>query len=204
MPDGGMPDFGDGKSPDNWNSDLTSHGVRDGQGEYFTADELMSLPKDKFSPSLINDMHNHSDRDVSTLSQHHTLGAGHSQASPGDHIHDGGSSKTLLLKNLSGTYKDISGLFALIPQTAAITGTTDSSGFLVFNHGFVDINGAALAPAKIVTQVHDVGTAPGFGNCNLDDTFGITSTQAKVFCANFNGTARTSAAVKFWIVCYAH
>lgn len=39
--------------------------------------------------------HSNSDIDASTQAQHHTLGIQHNQASPGDHTHDGKSSKKL-------------------------------------------------------------------------------------------------------------
>ena len=39
--------------------------------------------------------HTNSDVDASTVAQHHTLGIGHNQASPGDHKHDGKSSKSI-------------------------------------------------------------------------------------------------------------
>lgn len=39
--------------------------------------------------------HTNSDVDSAITSQHHTLGVQHNQASPGDHLHDGKSSKLL-------------------------------------------------------------------------------------------------------------
>lgn len=39
--------------------------------------------------------HTNSDIDSATIAQHHTLGIQHNQASPGDHKHDGKSSKLL-------------------------------------------------------------------------------------------------------------
>lgn len=39
--------------------------------------------------------HHRSDVDANRKSQHHTLGVGHNQASPGDHIHDGVNGKKL-------------------------------------------------------------------------------------------------------------
>lgn len=75
----------------------------------------------------------------------------------------------------------------------AVSGTTDASGFLTFNHG------AAFTPTAILTQAHGAGT-PSFGKATVIDG-SITSTQAKVLCTNLNGTTRTSAAVTFWIWC---
>lgn len=49
------------------------------------------------SPSgkLVNQFHKNADRDASVAALHHTLGPGHNQGSPGDHKHDGTSSKRL-------------------------------------------------------------------------------------------------------------
>ena len=52
--------------------------------------------------SEVNDLHINSDVDKSTLSQHHTLGVLPNQASPGDHNHDGRTSRRVELKNLEG------------------------------------------------------------------------------------------------------
>ena len=43
----------------------------------------------------VNAFHRYSDKDVSPDSDHHTLGTGIEQASPGDHNHDGKNSKGL-------------------------------------------------------------------------------------------------------------
>lgn len=40
----------------------------------------------------VTQLHENSDKDGSTKAIHHTLGSGSNQASPGNHIHDGGSS----------------------------------------------------------------------------------------------------------------
>jgi hypothetical protein len=50
----------------------------------------------------VKDFHLNSDVDQSFISQHHTLGPLTNQASPGDHIHDGSTSKRLSLGNLEG------------------------------------------------------------------------------------------------------
>jgi hypothetical protein len=39
--------------------------------------------------------HTNADTDGSQTSLHHTLGQGHNQSSPGDHIHDGKNSKRI-------------------------------------------------------------------------------------------------------------
>ena len=53
------------------------------------------------SAGEVNDFHLNSDLDKSTLSQHHTLGPQPNQASPGDHSHDGKTSRRLNLANMS-------------------------------------------------------------------------------------------------------
>ena len=47
------------------------------------------------SSSEVNKFHGNSDIDSSVVSQHHTLGILHNQASPGDHTHNGKSSKRI-------------------------------------------------------------------------------------------------------------
>jgi hypothetical protein len=45
------------------------------------------------SSAEVGKFHNNSDSDSAVTAQHHTLGIQHNQASPGDHKHDGHSSK---------------------------------------------------------------------------------------------------------------
>lgn len=47
------------------------------------------------SSSAVNSFHNNSDADSAVTAQHHTLGIQHNQASPGDHLHNGKSSKRI-------------------------------------------------------------------------------------------------------------
>lgn len=56
------------------------------------------MPDDKASPDkrVVDDFHLHSDVDETRSSQHHTLGFGANQASPGSHKHDGNDSYQLL------------------------------------------------------------------------------------------------------------
>lgn len=46
-------------------------------------------------PREVNHFHTYSDRDKDQKAQHHTLGIDHNQASPGDHVHDGISSRKI-------------------------------------------------------------------------------------------------------------
>ena len=86
---------GDGDNPKFWNPGLGLHGFRD--GELYAGDDTfdnpLPYPSEKFPPTTVEEIHKNSDKDSSQLSQHHTLGPRHNQASPGDHIHDGGTSK---------------------------------------------------------------------------------------------------------------
>jgi len=59
----------------------------------FSSDENPKPPA-----ATVDDFHTNSDVDARAESQHHTLGPGPNQASPGDHRHDGGDS-ALLLEN---------------------------------------------------------------------------------------------------------
>jgi hypothetical protein len=52
--------------------------------------------------AIVNSFHLSSDVDKSAISQHHTLGIQATQASPGDHNHDGKSSRKIELGNLEG------------------------------------------------------------------------------------------------------
>jgi hypothetical protein len=56
------------------------------------------LPDENEKPpsQVVDDFHTYSDVDARSESQHHTLGANPTQASPGDHTHDGGDSVLLL------------------------------------------------------------------------------------------------------------
>jgi hypothetical protein len=47
------------------------------------------------TPQEVNKFHGNSDVDSSINAQHHTMGIEHNQASPGDHKHDGKSSKRI-------------------------------------------------------------------------------------------------------------
>lgn len=48
------------------------------------------------STSNPQELHRYADKDSGPMSLHHTLGVGVHQASPGDHSHDGGTSRLLL------------------------------------------------------------------------------------------------------------
>lgn len=63
----------------------------------------------KPTPDEVNDFHTNSDVDDRLESQHHTLGSAPFQASPGDHIHDGKSSRRIKFSDIEGGIFDIDG-----------------------------------------------------------------------------------------------
>lgn len=96
MTGSGSQDLGDGHLADYYSDYLTEHGLRDGQSENeYELDDPMPFPRTRFPPDQVNALHANSDRDSSQLAQHHTLGPRHSQAAPGDHSHDGVTSKNI-------------------------------------------------------------------------------------------------------------
>jgi hypothetical protein len=81
------------------------------------------------TPEEVNFYHLASDKDSGPGALHHTLGLGPSQASPGNHNHDGRNSKRVELKNLDGakiTYQPEGGTNGTQPTfngTPLITGS---------------------------------------------------------------------------------
>ena len=59
--------------------------------------------------ATVNAFHINSDVDKSALSQHHTLGLLSTQASPGDHNHDGKNSKRIKFDDIEGGWYNIDG-----------------------------------------------------------------------------------------------
>jgi hypothetical protein len=57
----------------------------------------------------VNILHTNSDVDKSAISQHHTLGTLATQASPGDHVHDGKTSKKINFSDIEGGLWNIDG-----------------------------------------------------------------------------------------------
>ena len=61
------------------------------------------------SPDEVNAFHQNSDRDSSVFAQHHTLGLGPTQASPGNHSHNGRDSKRIKFSDIEGGIFNIDG-----------------------------------------------------------------------------------------------
>jgi hypothetical protein len=81
-------------------------------------------------PREVNLFHSRSDVDASTFAQHHTLGIKHNQASTGDHIHDGASSRKIgqgLGLVVTGSKGGNAALASLLVQLAKVIEFTDST-----------------------------------------------------------------------------
>ncbi len=57
----------------------------------------------------VNRFHLNSDKDSSATALHHTLGTGPSQASPGNHNHDGKNSKRIKFSDIEDGWMNIDG-----------------------------------------------------------------------------------------------
>ena len=94
--------------------------------------------------AIVNSFHLSSDVDKSAISQHHTLGISATQASPGDHNHDGTTSKKLKLSNLDGesiTFTVVGGTTGTQPTFSSaplFTGSYTKLGNLV--HFQIDVD----------------------------------------------------------------
>lgn len=74
-------------------TDMPKHPV-DEFGQKYNSDDDRSKWSGE-SPQDSRKIHSRSDTDTSPRALHHTLGPSHNQASPGDHIHDGSTSRKL-------------------------------------------------------------------------------------------------------------
>jgi hypothetical protein len=75
----------------------------------------------------VADLHTNDDLDATATAHHHTLGPSSSQASPGNHTHDGGTSPKLLTGvTITGSRGGNSSLPSIIGALVAL-GATDNS-----------------------------------------------------------------------------
>lgn len=97
----------------------------DEQDDAYTKES--SFLNERWSPGAVGTLHQFSDNDSSQLAQHHTLGPRHNQSAPGDHNHDGGTSKPLF-------------------HTFSGTGTTTAGGALIIDTGapFATVSAAII------------------------------------------------------------
>lgn len=81
-------------------------------------------------PREVNLFHSRSDVDASTIAQHHTIGIKHTQASSGDHVHDGKSSRKigqglgLIVTGSTGGNVALNNLLDMLAQVIDFTDTT--------------------------------------------------------------------------------
>lgn len=79
-------------------------------------------------PVKVDDFHQQSDADARSESQHHTLGPKQTQASPGNHTHDGGLSPLLwagsTIVGSRGGNQALAGVIAVLVQKGAVDSTT--------------------------------------------------------------------------------
>jgi len=87
----------------------------------------------------VNILHSKSDVDTDVSAQHHTLGIRHDQSSPGDHVHDGFTSKTLTYP----TAPQVDSANMLTAVSSSPVGTEPSTTSTTF----VDMAGFTLAVA---------------------------------------------------------
>lgn len=80
------------------------------------------------TPQEVKDFHRRADTDSGALAIHHTLGPRNAQASPGDHTHDGSSSKLLMEGiTITGAKGGNAALADLITKLAETLGFTDGT-----------------------------------------------------------------------------
>lgn len=111
---------------------MTINDPRD-QKEYQVSQDKYKAPYDRGSadiapPQTVNRFHNKSDVDSDSNAQHHTLGIKKDQASPGDHKHDGTTSKRLLegttITGSRGGNAAVASIIAALVKLGATDSTT--------------------------------------------------------------------------------
>lgn len=106
----------------------------DGSKGVFEDDPFGAIKNDKRragpEPREVALMHSRSDVDSSTSAQHHTLGIGHNQAPPGDHAHDGKSSRKIgtgLNLSISGARGGNAAVISIIAMLKNVIEFTDNT-----------------------------------------------------------------------------
>jgi hypothetical protein len=100
---------------------------RDGN---YTLDDKDYSSGDSFGPDELDEIHSRSDVDSGPFAQHHTIGPGGYQASPGNHIHDGVRSKKIgdgLGLTISGSRGGNAALASLISALSQVVAFTDNT-----------------------------------------------------------------------------
>lgn len=87
-----------------------------------------AVVKESLKPEEVAKIHDRSDVDSSAQAQHHTLGIKHDQSSPGDHKHDGKSSRRLAEDlTLNGVKSGGTALTNLIDMLQQLLGFEDNT-----------------------------------------------------------------------------
>lgn len=82
------------------------------------------------APKEVNFFHTRADTDTGAGAIHHTLGIGHNQGSPGDHVHDGKSSRKVgvgLSLTATGSKGGNAALASLLTMLKNVIEFTDST-----------------------------------------------------------------------------
>lgn len=100
----------------------------------FPDDPYGSIKNPKLNPApdprTVNGFHSRSDVDSAQSAQHHTIGIGHNQASAGDHVHDGASSRKIgqgLNLAISGSKGGNAALASVIAMLANVIDFEDNT-----------------------------------------------------------------------------
>ena len=95
-----------------------------GEGSQDQSNPQASIPMDPLTNRLF---HAFSDVDSDSSAQHHTLGPGVTQASPGAHSHDGSTSNILFSGTVTGSRGGNAALANLISTISSQTGIIDGT-----------------------------------------------------------------------------
>lgn len=181
---------------------------QDDEGEAFSRQSKL-ISGEGWTPEAIGALHNSSDVDSSQQSQHHTLGPRHTQSSPGDHTHNGTSSKSL---GVWSTYlvswatvglgaNPVLGSGKLIGRYAQIGGTV--FGRLIMSAA----SDTTFGTGPWIFSKPPVPSVPALGLSGNQYEGGVGAALASNGSANFSGTttlqptssARGIVSVDMWI-----
>lgn len=84
--------------------------------------------RSNFDATQVEKLHDQSDSDTRSESQHHTLGSGQNQAAPGNHTHDGSNSTFLwagvTITGARGGNQALASVISALVQKGAVDSTT--------------------------------------------------------------------------------
>ena len=132
------------------------------------------------SPEEVNSFHTSSDVDKSAISQHHTLGTLATQASPGDHNHDGKNSVRIKISDLDSFGEGLAGFYG----------------------SFYDMTDQALA-STTAAQVIAIGTTAESNGVSITSgnrvTFAHAGTYSLTFSIQITNLSSAVAKAVFWV-----